>query len=184
MKSPRYESGTKPCAAPHAGAPGGKDAPAHPPRSVVTRIRFAAAAEQVWDVLLYYEQIEERPPLLLRLLLPVPIRTEGSKAKVGDEARCSYEGGHLLKRVTHVDRGHHYGFEVVEQNLVLGGGLALTGGCYTLRELPEGSTEVAVTTRYTSNRRPRWLFLPIETAVCHLFHRHLLTAMRRRVKPA
>jgi len=157
---------------------------ARPSRSIVTRIRFAAAPDRVWDALLFYEQIEERPPLYLRLLLPRPIRTEGSKAKVGDEARCSYKGGHLLKRVTQVDRGRHYGFEVVEQNLVLGGGLALTGGCYTLRELPGGSTEVAVTTRYISNRRPGWLYRPIEATVCHLFHRHLLAAMRRKVESA
>ena len=146
-----------------------------PSRSIVTRKRFAAAAEQVWDALLFYEQIEERPPLLLRLLLPLPIRTDGSKFKVGDEARCSYVGGHLLKRITHVDAVRHYGFEVVEQKLALGGGLTLTGGCYTLRALPGADTEVAIATRYISNRRPGWLWQPIEAAVCHLFHHHLLS---------
>jgi hypothetical protein len=175
-------SGTQAPGEEGTGAAGAAVATRRASRSIVTRLRFAAAPDQVWGALLYYEQIEERPPLHLRLLLPLPIRTEGSKAKVGDEARCSYEGGHLLKRVTHVDRGRHYGFEVVEQNLALGGGLALTGGCYTLRELPEGRTEVAVTTRYVSNRRPGWLFRPIEAAVCHLFHRHLLAAMRRKVE--
>lgn len=153
-------------------------------RSIETRIRFAAAAEKVWDALLFYEQIEQRPPLLLRLLLPLPIRTDGSKFEVGDEARCSYVGGHLLKRITHVDAGRHYGFEVVEQTLALGGGLTLTGGCYTLRALPGGRTEVAIATRYISNRRPGWLWQPIEAAVCHRFHRHLFAAMRRKVEPA
>ena len=109
---------------------------ARQPRSIVTRRRFAAAPDQVWGTLLFYEQIEERPPLHLRLLLPRPIRSEGSKAKVGDEARCSYEGGHLLKRITQVDMGRHYGFEIVEQKLAVGGGLTLTGGGYTLRPLP------------------------------------------------
>ena len=57
----------------------------------------------------------------------------------------------------------------------------LTGGGYTLRELPSGRTEVAVTTRYVSCRRPGWLWEPIEVTVCHVFHRHLLSAMRRKV---
>jgi hypothetical protein len=145
-------------------------------------MKFAASPERVWGGLMFYEQIEERPPLHLRLLLPLPIRTECSKSKVGDDVRCSYEGGHLLKRITQIDRGRHYGFEVVEQNLAVGGGLMLSGGCYTLRGLPGGGTEVAVTTRYVSLRRLTWLWKPIEAAVCHMFHRHLLAAMRRRVE--
>jgi len=131
---------------------------------------------------MYYEQIEEAPPLLLRLLLPLPIRTDGSKSAVGDEAMCLYEGGHLLKRVTHVDVRRHYGFDIVEQNLAVGGGLMLSGGCYTLLELPGRRTNVAVTTRYLSCKRPGWLWQPIEAIVCHLFHRHLLSAMRRKVE--
>ena len=145
-------------------------------------MRFQASAARVWNGLLFYEQIEERPPWLLRLLLPLPIRTEGTKSKVGDDVRCAYERGHLLKRITRIEWGRHYGFEVVEQHLAVGRGLTLSGGCYTLRALPDGATEVAVTTRYLSPRRPGLVWRPIEAAVCHLFHRHLLSAMRRKAE--
>ena len=155
---------------------------ARPPTSIITRMTFAASPERVWSGLMFFEQIEEPPPLVLRMLLPVPIRTDGSTSKVGDEATCLYQGGHLLKRVTQIDPCRHYGFEVVEQNLALGGGLLLSGGCYTLRELPDCRTEVAVTTRYVSLKRPAWLWRPIEAVVCHQFHRHLLVAMRRNVE--
>jgi hypothetical protein len=60
--------------------------------------------------------------------------------------------------------------------------LTLSGGCYTLRALPGRLTEVAVTTRYVSGKRPGWLWKPIEAAVCHLFHRHLLSAIRRKIE--
>jgi len=149
-----------------------------PTSIVVTRMDFAATPEQMWRGLIFYEQIDT-PPLLLRLLLPLPIRVDGSKAAVGDEATCLYEGGYLRKRVTHVDPGRYYGFEIVEQNLLIGGGLMLSGGSYTLHELAGRRTEVAVTTRYVSCNRPAWLWKPIEATVCHLFHRHLLSAMRR-----
>ncbi len=152
------------------------------PTSVVTRTKFAVLPEQAWDGLVFYEQIAERPPLPLRLLLPVPIRTEGGKAQVGDEARCLYEGGHLLKRITRIDRGRHYEFEVVEQNLAVGGGIRLAGGSYTLSGLPDGRTEVALDTRYVSPKRPRWLWKPVEAALCHVFHRHILDAMRRNAE--
>lgn len=147
--------------------------------SVVTRTTFALPPEQVWKRLMFYEQIEVPPPLALRLLLPVPMRTEGRKSRVGDEARCLYSNGHLVKRVTQVEAGRHYGFEIVEQALTIGRGIRLAGGAYTLREVAAGRTEVTLATRYVSPQRPRWLWRPIEAAVCHGLHRHILRAMER-----
>ncbi len=166
----------------NAQAAAAKVAKAGPSRSIVTKMKFAAAPEQVWRGLLFYEQLEERPPLLLRLLLPIPVATEGTKSQVGDEVKCVYACGHLVKRITSIEPNRHYGFDVVEQTLSIGGGLALTGGCYTLRELASGATEVGVTTRYVSGRRPGWLLWPIVATACHMFHRHLLSTMRRRVE--
>jgi hypothetical protein len=150
--------------------------------SVVTRMTFAGSPTRVWKALALYEEIDERPPLHLRLLLPVPIRTEGRISEPGDEAKCVYEGGHLLKRMTRVERGDLYEFEVAEQELSLGGGMRLAGGRYTLRELPDGQTEVAVETRYLSTKWPRWFWKPLETMVCHWFHRYLLGSMRRAIE--
>ena len=152
-----------------------------PSTSAVTRMNFAAPPEKVWEGLMFYEQIGKRPPLLLRLLLPVPIQTKGRKSEVGDQVTCQYLNGHLLKRVTHVNRGRDYAFEVIEQNLALGGGIRLSGGGYTQRPLPGGRTEVAIKTRYISSKRPRWLRVRIEAAVCHSFHRYILSAMRNNL---
>ncbi len=146
--------------------------------SVVTRTTFAAPRESVWDRLTLYEQVATRPPFHLRALLPTPIRAEGRMAVVGDEAKCSYHDGHLVKRVTRVIPGRSFEFEVVEQNLVLGGGIRLEGGSYTMHGLRDGLTEVALTTRFVSPRRPRWLWSWLEEALCHSFHRHILDAMR------
>ena len=154
-----------------------------PSTSVVTRMKFAAPPEQVWDGLMFYEEIDSPPPLYLRLFLPVPIRIEGKKSAVGDETTCVYRDGHLLKRVTRIDAGQYYGFDVVEQNLAVGGTI-LSGGCYALTELPGRGTEVAITTRYVSPKRPGWLWKPIEATVCHMFHRHLLSSMRRKIELA
>jgi hypothetical protein len=150
--------------------------------SVVTGVRVAASPGRVWDGLMFYEQIPRRPPLHLRLLLPSPIGAEGRRSVVGDETRCVYANGHLLKRVTRVDPGRHYGFDVVEQELAIASGIRLTGGSYTLLELPDGSTRIGLETRYVSCVRPRWLWKRIEAAVCHAFHRHILAAMRDEVE--
>jgi hypothetical protein len=178
----RATEATDASAAMGTSAAGGAMAMARPPKSILTRMKIAASPERVWDGMMFYEQIDERPPVHLRLLLPLPIRSESSNSKVGDRVTCLYEGGHLVKCITQIDHGRRYAFEVVEQNLVVGGGLTLSGGCYALRELPDGGTELAVTTRYVSLRRPGWLWGPIEAAVCHMFHRHLLAAIRRKVQ--
>jgi len=150
--------------------------------SIVTRMTFATSPAEVWRGLMFYEEIGRRPPIHLRLLLPVPIGTEGRISEVGDQAKCSYENGHLLKRLTRIDPGNLYEFEVAEQALRFGGGIRLSGGRYTLRELGDGRTEVALETRYISTRRPRWFWKPLEAWVCHAFHRHLLGSMRRKIE--
>lgn len=150
-----------------------------PTVSVVTGMTFPAPAASVWNRLLYYEQIAGPLPVSLRLFLPSPIRTDGSRGSVGDETRCRYREGSLLKRVTRVVFPRYWRFEIVEQDLPIAGGIRLKGGSYTLRELPDRSTRVELETRYISPRRPRWVFAPFETAICHAFHRHILEAMRR-----
>jgi hypothetical protein len=51
-----------------------------------------------------------------------------------------------------------------------------------LDEATPGTTVVTASTRYTSARRPRWLWQPVEATVCHAFHRHILRAIRRAVE--
>ena len=146
-------------------------------------MRFHASALRVWHLLMFYEQVDVAPPLYLRMLLPVPIRTEGRKSNVGDEVRCIYRSGHLTKRITEVDPGRRYAFEITEQSLNVGGGLRLLGGEYVLQELAPDRTLVTAVTRYQSPKWPRWFWRPIEAAVCHAFHRHILRAMRRGARP-
>ncbi len=88
--------------------------------SVTTCQDFFAPADAVWDALMFYEEIAEDRPFLLRRFLPTPIGTEGCKSEVGGEVKCRYVDGHLVKRVTHIVRGHNYAFEIIEQNLALG----------------------------------------------------------------
>lgn len=150
--------------------------------TIVTRMNVAASAQRVWNSLMFYESVEGVPPLHLRLLLPRPIRTQGSKSNVGDQATCLYDGGHLLKRVTMIERNRQYEFAVVEQKLIVGIGVRLSGGCYSLSALPDGGTELSITTHYSSSNRPRWLVRPAEVAACHMFHRYLLGAIRRKAE--
>jgi hypothetical protein len=152
--------------------------------TIVTRRTVAAAPERVWSSLMFYEQIDTPPPLLLRLVLPRPIVTKAKKTAVGDHTQCLYEGGQLLKRVLRIDPGKYYEFAVVQQQLDFGGNLQLAGGSYSLRPMDRGATEIAVVTRYTGGRRPRMLWGPIEALVCHRFHHHLMRSIAGKAAAA
>jgi hypothetical protein len=153
-------------------------------RRIETRMRIPLPPEVVFEGLLFYEEIARRPPLLLRLFLPTPICTRGRKSEVGDEARCIYDSGYLVKRVTRIDPPHVYEFRIVEQALEVGDGIALAGGRYTLRASERGGTEVTLETRYASPRRARWPWTTIESAIGHAFHRYILREMQWELRGA
>ncbi len=100
---------------------------------------------------MFYEQIERKPPVYLRLLLPIPIRTEGRKSEVGDVATCLYRGWPLAQ-AGYRDRGEPSitSFEVVEQTRRLRpAAMRLSKGGYTLdRERADGGTDVSLETNY------------------------------------
>jgi hypothetical protein len=150
------------------------------PITIVTKKLLPASASLIWDSLMFYEQIEKKPPLLLRILLPYPVRTEGEKEAVGDVATCVYAQGHLLKQLLQTVHGELYEFQVIEQHLRIGGSLRLMGGSYKLQEISAHQTEVSVTTRYLSRKWPRAFWRPVEGAVCHAFHRYLLAAIQSK----
>ena len=152
------------------------------PATITTRMVFPVSVARTWDSLIFYEEVKERPPLHLRILLPVPIRADGDKKQVGGEAMCLYEGGHLVKRATRIVEPELYEFEIARQALSVGGSMKLSGGRYTLREVAPERTEVSVETRYTSTKWPRWLWRPLEKFVCHMFHRFLLRSIRRKAE--
>jgi hypothetical protein len=148
--------------------------------SVTTCQDFFAAPDAVWDALMFYEEITEDRPFLLRRFLPTPIGSQGCKSTIGGDVKCQYVGGHLVKRVTHIIAKRSYAFEIVEQNLALRG-IRLLGGDYTLHVHSEHCTRVALATHYASLNCPRWVFGCLEAAVCHSFHRYILSAMRSRL---
>lgn len=147
------------------------------PQTVTTRVTFAGTPESLWERMMFYEDVTKPPPWILRTLLPVPVRSEGEKSRVGEAVLCRYRSGHLVKRVTGIDRTRRYEFVIAEQDLRMRG-IILLGGSYAFRKLPHDRTEVSLETVYRSRNRPRWLWSRLEVALCHVFHHNILNGMR------
>lgn len=151
--------------------------------AVASAAVLRAPLSSVWNALAFYEQIEARPSWLLRLLLPVPVRTEHRAWVAGVETRCLYETGWITKRLTRVEPPRRCEFEVVGQRLELGGGIRLVGGRYELSE--DGArTRLRLVTRYEGAARPRRIWRPIEAAVCRMLHRHIVESVRLGLRHA
>jgi hypothetical protein len=149
------------------------------PRSeaVETAVHFDATPEEVWQGILFYEEVPRRPLWLLRIFLPRPIRTDGEKTRVGAIVRCTYDGGYLLKRITAVEPARLVRFDVLEQRLGIEDCVSMSQGSYEIRATGDGS-EVVLTTHYRSRLRPRRLWRPLERCLAHQLHRHILDGMR------
>jgi hypothetical protein len=145
--------------------------------TVSTSARCNASPETVWRGMLMYEEVDVRPPFLLRALLPIPIGTKGDKSRVGAAIQCSYREGDLMKQITTVHPPNLLEFDVTRQRLGFEGCVTALGGSYQIT--PRGrQTEVMLTTNYYAYLRPRVLWRPLERFIAHLFHRHILGGMR------
>jgi len=149
---------------------------------VETRAHFDVPPEAVWERMMFYEEVPGRPPPLLRLFLPAPLRTEGDKTRAGAIVKCNYDDGYLEKRITEVGRATFVRFEVLVQRLGIEDCITMSDGAYELR--PEGDgCELVLSTRYVGHLRPRWLFRAFESFLAHRMHEHILQGMRVSLRP-
>jgi hypothetical protein len=143
---------------------------------VTTTATFDAPPDDVWQRMMFYEEVPHRPPLLLRTFLPVPVRTQGNGKEVGTVVACTYTRGGLTKRITVLDRPRLVRFEVLDQHLGIERCMTTVEGAYEFRAEGRG-TVVALTTQYRGHLRPRWVWRPLERLLAHQLHRHILDGM-------
>jgi hypothetical protein len=133
--------------------------------------------------MLSYEEVPSRPSLILRTLLPNPIRTEGDKTSVGADVLCIYKTGDLIKRILKVEAPNLLEFQVTDQHLGIERWITLACGSYQIR--PSGDqTKIVLTTNYQGHLWPRRFWRPMERLLGHQFHHHILKGMRAALPSA
>lgn len=151
--------------------------------SVATHVRIASNPETLWRCIQFYEEVPGRPPLLLRALIPAPVRSHGEKTTAGSKVLCLYDSGMLVKRITTLEKPHLIEFELLEQSLGIEQCVAAEGGSYQIHWNGHDST-VVLTTNYLAYLRPRWLWAPLEKQIVHQLHHHILRGMRKTLAAA
>ena len=158
--------------------------PQHEVAEVRTALTFHSTPQEVWDSIVFFEEIEHEPSWKMKLAMPRPVRTEGRKSQPGDVTRCIYTKGYIVKRITRAEPGRELAFEIDEQSIHFEHDVRLRGGSFELRDLGDGRTEVVLTTRYQRWLRPAAVWQPIEETVIHELHNHVLEGMRLKAESA
>jgi hypothetical protein len=153
-----------------------------PPESVSTEAVFRASAFAAWDSIVFYEEVDHPPPLLLRIGLVRPIRAYGDARTPGGVKVCIYNRGRLVKQTTRAEPGKVLAFVVLEQKIHYERDVRLRGGSFEFEERDGGDTLVRVTTVYSPRLGPRFAWRWGEAWAIHTLHRHVLEGMRRRAE--
>jgi hypothetical protein len=148
--------------------------------TVRTELTVDATPAEAWRAIQFYEEVQHEPPALLRLALPKPISSQGSKARVGDRVRCVYDRGYLCKQLTEVDPGRRLAFVVTEQHLHFERDVRLLDGSFEIVSDGPQRSKIVLTTRYEKRLQPQWLWDATERKVIHSLHGHVLEGMRRQ----
>lgn len=146
-----------------------------------TRI-IAGSQGDVFDSLMFYEQVPTEPPLLLKLGLPRVVKVMGSPDKVGQLTVCVYTKGRLVKRTTQVIPGERLAFDVIEQHNIESRSIRLIDGSFAFKAVTPETTEVTLTTTYQPLLRPRWMWRAIEHEAVHDLHEHVMNGMAAQAR--
>lgn len=154
--------------------------PAHEPETVATSMVVPLTPLEAWDAIAFYESLPGLPPPLFRLGMPRPVGLEGSPDAVGAIVRGLYETGSVERLVTERRVGERLAFEVIHQEGIEDRSAELLSGSFTLTPEPGGGTRVTIETTYRPKLQARAAWRPIEEAVCHELHHHLLDGLVSR----
>jgi hypothetical protein len=148
-----------------------------PEETVRTERILPFESGQVWDSLVFYEEVRHEPPLLARIGLPHPLYTSGEIVAVGDTTKCVYNKGYLVKRITEYRPGELLSFEVVEQQGIEDRSVRLVSGSFEFERIAHGRTRVTLTTVYEPLLSARPVWRPFEIKIARALHDHVLTGI-------
>lgn len=150
----------------------------YPDEYVRSTVSMPVSADHAWNAVMFYEEIHERPPFLMRFALPRPLFTRGSTDEVGDMKVCVYSKGRLVKRVSQRVPNVILAFDLVEQTKIENRSVVLKGGSFQFVPIDANQTYVTLMTRYQPLLGPRWAWRWAEKLGIHTMHDYVLNGMR------
>jgi len=152
----------------------------YPDETVSTTLIMPVSVGRAWNAVMFYEEIHEPPPLLIRFALPRPLFTRGSVERVGDLKVCIYRRGRLVKRVAERIPNVILAFSLVEQRKIEVESVILKRGSFKFAPLSDTETSVTLTTTFQPLLGPRWCWRWAEHIGLTTLHEFVLNGMRHK----
>jgi hypothetical protein len=159
----------------------------------VTSVVVDAPPERVWNNVIQFHEISERPSLIFRLGIAYPIRARIYGSGVGAIRRCEFSTGAFVEPITKWDAPNRLSFGVISQPPAMRelspyshvyaphvkGFFRARRGEFRLVALPGGRTRLEGSTWYTLDMYPQAYWRPIAEMLLTRIHRRVLEQVRR-----
>src|SRR5687768_8265857 len=97
---------------------------------------------QVYDAIKSVDTVEAEKPFLMKLDLPVPQKCVLEEEKVGGIRTCYFEGGHIVEKITELEKGRILKMDVIDYQLTGRKWLGFKEAIYLFDELENGETKM------------------------------------------
>jgi len=148
--------------------------PTPTPETVSTSTIINASADECWDGLVFYEEVTNPPPWILRIGLARPLATRGPSHSPGDRRVCVYNRGTISKQIRSAEPGRVLSFDVLEQHIGYERDLLLLSGSFTFEPIDADRTRVTLASTYEPRLTPRFCWRWGEKIAFRTLHGYVL----------
>lgn len=155
------------------------------PREIVkieTSIILPYSNIDVYNAIKNVDTLDTEKPFLMKLDLPVPQKCILEKEEVGALRTCYFEGGKIIERVTHLEKGKLLKMDVVDYQLTGRKWLGFKEAIYTFDKVNDSMCKMTRITTYTSELYPRSYWKPLEKIGIEQEHEYVINNLKKDLK--
>jgi hypothetical protein len=167
-----------------------------PTFAVRTTVDIQASPDVVWQQVIAFPEITERPAWFFRMGIAAPLRAHIDGSGVGAMRYCHFTTGTFVEPITIWEENRRLAFNVTEQpdpmfELTpyqhihpphLDGAFRSTRGEFQLDPLPDGRTRLTGTTWYVLDMHPQAYWTLWSDELVHRIHLRVLNHIRRNAE--
>lgn len=144
-------------------------------REASTVREINSCIHSTWKAVRFYEETTKKPPLILRIILPIPKRVVGDHSIEGGISKCEYsDGAFIVKEVTSLVKPSKLEFIVVENSYHFDRLIRLCGGKILLIEETSNKTKIIMTTYYENTSFLNSLLEPFIKLIIRSLHKFVI----------